>query len=105
MLAASCGGDLLGLGLPLLERGLEVVSVHPGDELHADLLGADRLALAVVRAAPEALRIHLIDHRSDAAVLLGLALGEGVEVPYLGRDEEHGRGVRASGDAGAAGDA
>src|SRR5512135_2695529 len=39
------------------EVGLEVVAVQPGDELDADLFRAGRLALAVVRAAPEPFRI------------------------------------------------
>ena len=44
---------------PLGERRLDVVAVHAGDELDADLLRAGRLALVVVGAGAEALRVHL----------------------------------------------
>ena len=52
-----------------------------------DLLRARRLALAVVRARAEVL-LHRLDHRLDAAVALGLALRQQVEVRDLGRGEQ-----------------
>src|SRR5262249_15536084 len=55
-------GDALALDL-----GPDVVAVHAGDEVEADLLRADGLALAVAGAGAEALGVHLRDHRADAA--------------------------------------
>ena len=68
-------GSRRGLCRLLAERGPEVVAIQPGDELHANLLGADRLAFAVVGATSEAFRIHLVDHGGGAAVCSGSPWG------------------------------
>src|SRR3712207_1613295 len=49
-----------GLRTPLRrgQAGDQVLAVHPGDELHSDLLGAGRLALVVVGAVAETLPVH-----------------------------------------------
>src|SRR5262245_46616442 len=75
------------------QAGADVVTVHAGDELQADLLRADRLALAVVRAGPEAGLVHRGHHAQHALVALRLALREQAQVRDLGGREEHGRGV------------
>ena len=64
-----------------------------------------RLALAVVGAVAEAGFVHGLHHGEGAAVALGLALGQDVEVVDLGADEEHRGAVLAGSDAGAAADA
>src|SRR3954466_3656669 len=46
-----------------LDIGPDVVAVHARDEVEADLLRADRLALAVAGAGAEALLVHLGHHR------------------------------------------
>src|SRR5690606_29196221 len=79
--------------------------VHLGDEIVADELGAGGGALVLVGAVAEAELVHLGDHVEHAAVALGLALREQRELRDLGRDEEHGGGVLAGRDAGAAADA
>ena len=56
-----------------------------GDELERDFLGADRLALAVVGAAPEFFAVHGRHHVQGPLVALGLALREHVQVRDLGR--------------------
>src|SRR5690606_17643624 len=55
----------LGEQPAVLELGLEVVGVHLGDDVDADLLGAGRLALAVVGARAEEL-LHRLHHRLRA---------------------------------------
>ena len=82
-----------------------VVPVELGDEADADLLRAGRFAFVVVRAMAEAFGVMLPDHGEDAPVAFGLALRKIAEVADFGGDEQHGRGVRAGGDAGAAADA
>ena len=59
----------------------------------------------MVGAASEAFRVHLVDHRGGPAMRLGPALGKSVEVPCLGGDEEHCRGIGAGRHAGAAANA
>ena len=71
----------------LREGGLEVVSVHPRDELQPDFLWANGLAFAVIGTTSEAFRVHLVDHRGDAAEPFGLALRERVQVPNLRGDK------------------
>src|SRR5262245_3283797 len=90
--------------LAVLELGLDVVAVHVGDEVDRDLLGAGLLALAVHGARGEVL-LHGVDHGLGAAVALGLALRQQVEVLELGRGEQLGRAVGAGRHAGAAADA
>ena len=80
-------------------------SVETGDVAEADLLGADRLAFAVVGAVAEPLGVHLLLHPQDAPLAFGLALRKDREMGHLRADEKHRRGVRARGDAGAAADA
>src|SRR5262249_34439769 len=58
----------------------KIVGVHLGDELHADGLRARGLALAVVRAAPEPLRVRLSGHAEDPVPALGLSLGQVAEM-------------------------
>ncbi len=70
-----------------------------------DFLGADRLALAVCWCSCRSPRRPAATMRTRAAVPLGLALRQQAEVGDLGGGEQHGRGVRAGGHAGAAADA
>src|SRR6185312_2502897 len=84
--------------------GLQVIPVHPGDEINRDSLRADGLALGVVGAGSEAFLLHGLDHREGTVVALGLPLGEHVEVEDLRRGEELRRAVGTLGDAGAAAD-
>src|SRR4051794_12113009 len=48
------------------DRCPQVIAVHAGDELNADLLGANSLAFVVVGAVAEALGVHLRHHLLDA---------------------------------------
>ena len=74
---------LLARELPVGQLGLEEITVHHGDEVDRDLLGACFLSLAVVRAGTEE-QLHGLHHVLGALVALGLALGEQVEVRQLG---------------------
>ena len=56
------------------EGGPQIVAVHSGDELDADLLRAGGLALVLVGAVAEALRVHLRHHPQHALLALRLAL-------------------------------
>ena len=83
----------------------EVVAIHAGDRVDADLLRARLLALAVQRAAAEMLEVHLLHHRERASVALRLALRQDAEVGHLRGGEERRRAVGARRHAGAAPDA
>lgn len=99
-------GAFLAGGLEdVLHLGHRVVAVELGDEVERDALRARGLTLAVVRAGAEAGVVHGLDHGEGAAVFLGLALRQAVELGDLRADEEHGGGVLARGHAGAAADA
>src|SRR5581483_8732569 len=67
--------------------------------------GANSFARARHGTIAETFRIHLFDHGQRAAILLGLALREQVEMRSLGGDKKHGRGILAHRDAGAASNA
>lgn len=56
------------------QAGFEVVAVHAGDEVEADLLRADRRALADHSAASKIKVVHRLNHPKNAAIFLGLAL-------------------------------
>src|SRR5258708_7906424 len=58
------------------ERSAEALAVHRRDVMHADLLRARCLALAVQRAAAEALLVVLRDHPPRPTRALRLALRE-----------------------------
>src|SRR5712691_3039444 len=92
-------------GLPAREARAEQVAVQSRDEGEANLLGAHGFALARVRAAPEHLPVHRGHHVTRACGALGLPLRQEPEVRHLRGCEQHGGGVRARGDAGAAADA
>src|SRR5207247_6314280 len=74
----NAASDALAGQPAVLELRLDVVAVQQGDEVDAYLLGARRLALAVVRAAAEQL-LHRVDHGGDTLVALGLPLREQAE--------------------------
>src|SRR2546425_3017440 len=88
-----------------LPERLHVIAVHPRDVRDWYLLGAHGLALALVRAHPETLGIHLIHHPDHAAVAFGLSLREPAEVRDFRRREEVRRSVLARRDTRAAADA
>lgn len=94
-----------GIAECFLERSGGVVAVELGDPADADFFRAGGLALVLIRAVAEAFFVHLADHAKGAAVFLGLALGQEIELTSLGGDEEHGAGVFARGHAGPAADA
>ena len=58
------------------EQRARVLPVQLADETPADLLGARRLALEVVRTVPELLGIHGFHHASNTARALRLPLWE-----------------------------
>src|SRR6185295_15086766 len=89
----------------LAEKGAQMVAIHARDDTEVDALGADRLALAVERAGPEALSVRGGHQGAAAARAVGLALWQEAEVGELGPHEERGRAVGAGGHAGAAADA
>ncbi len=93
------------MGLLAFEGGQSVIAVEFGNKAEADFLGTDRFAGAGDGAGAEALLVHLADHGEGAPVLFGMALGQEVEVGDLGGNEQHGGGILAGGDAGAAADA
>ena len=67
----------VGLGYgsaPLGEAGLEEVTIHPGDRVDADQLGARVLALTVQGAPAEVLDVHLRHHPKRAPVPFRLPL-------------------------------
>jgi hypothetical protein len=88
-----------------VERGGEMLAVHPRDDPEVDALGTRGLALAVERAGAEALDVRRGHQRPGAARALGLALGQEPEVGELRPHEQRGRSVGAGRDAGAAPDA
>jgi len=88
-----------------LARRPDILPPHLRDVLDGDLLGVDRLALAVVGAVAEAFAVHLRDHGHGPARALGIALGQVGELADLGAHEQRGRGVGARRHAGAAADA
>lgn len=71
-------------------RTAEILPVQPRDVRNRNLLRALGLAGAGIRAAAEALLIHLADHCLDAAVTFDLALRQVGQVGHLGGGEEHG---------------
>ncbi len=79
--------------------------MHPADPVGGDLLRAHGLALQVAAAAAEAFGRHRRLHGGGAAGPFRLALGQLGQVGQLGRHEQAGRGVAATGHAGAAADA
>src|SRR5258705_9792663 len=91
--------------LHLGHRGDEEITIHPRDEVDADLLGARLLALAEQRAPPEALEIHLRHHLERPAVALGLSLRQQPEMRDLRAREQGGGTVRARRHACSAADA
>ncbi len=64
---------------------LQIIPVHPGDEVDRDLLRAHRLALLVVGARAEGFLLHLGDHLDHPVVALGQALRHQGLVRDLGR--------------------
>src|SRR6266516_4355905 len=59
------------------------IAVHARDKLHADLLRADRRALADIRTAAEALLVHHLDHAHHPRIPLRLALRQHAQVRDL----------------------
>src|SRR5688572_18103610 len=83
-------GEALVGAPPARERAGEVVAVEARDDAEVDVLGARGLALAVERAAAEALLVGGGDQGLRAASALGLALRQRREVCELRADEERG---------------
>src|SRR5262245_4939883 len=69
-------------------HGPPVLARHAGDVRDGNLFRANRLALALVRAAPEAFGVGLLDHRHDAAFAFGMPLRQERKVRELRADEE-----------------
>ena len=72
-----------------------IVPIQLRDDIGTDLFRADGFTLILVGAISEAFRIHLVNHREDALVLLRLSLGKAIEVIRLGTDEQHGTRILA----------
>src|SRR5680860_647094 len=90
--AADPEGLVLARETAVVDLRLDVVPVHHGDEVEADLLGTGLVALTVHGAGAEVL-LHPVDHVLDAGPALGLALGEEAEVRDLGCREQVGGAV------------
>ena len=88
----------------ILDRGDGILAVHTGYERRGHVRGAHGFACVVVRTVAETFLVHLLDHREDTAVFLGLALRQRTKVNNLCAHEEHRRAVRARGGAGSAAD-
>src|SRR5690606_18161248 len=76
-------------------RSAKVIAIHAPDYVNADLLGAGFLTLAEQSAAPEAFRIHLLDHGNRPAIALRLPLRQEPQVRDLRARKERCRTVRA----------
>src|SRR5262245_15649201 len=87
---------------PRREQRPDVLARHPRDVGDGNLLRADRLAFAFVRAAPEPFRVGLFDHRDNARAALDLTLRKQRQMRDLRAHEQVSRRVLAGGDARAA---
>ncbi len=70
------------------QTGSQVIAIQAGDEIQADALGANRLALAVIGAASEIKFIHGANHSQGALTPLGLSLRQQPQVRDFGGREE-----------------
>src|ERR1700691_3334787 len=70
------------------DHGAQVIAVHPGDRIDADLLRTGVLAFAEQGAVAEMLAVHLRDHAERSAAALGLALRQRSQMSqFRGRKE------------------
>ena len=66
-----------------MESGVDQIAVHPPDKLDRNFLGADGLALAMIRAASEEFIRHGRNHVRRSLVALRLALRKRIEMRDL----------------------
>ena len=78
-----------------MESRVDQVAIHPSDKLDRDFLGADGLALAMIRAASEEFLGHRRDHVRCSLVALRLPLRKRIEMRDFRGGEQHGRRVGA----------
>ena len=97
-------GGHQGFSVSMPERSYQI-AVHPADEFERYLLRTHYRALAMIRAAAEALVRHRGDHAESPLIALGLTLRQRIQMSNLRGREKHRRCIRAGGDAGATADA